>query len=155
MNSEKAENIKRRIFAARIADYDEMAGCTCEEIDLLQTNIQLRLPSSYVDFLLAVGHGAGKLFLGSDWTYDYLYKITTFAKLLLQENGNPFYLPEQAFPFLIHQGYQFMFFMVSPDDPPIHYYIETERSEKIIYPSFSDFLYQSIELNKGEWNIPE
>ena len=40
--------------------------------------------------------------------------------------GNPFELPDDAFIFLMHQGYQFMYFHTADrnEDPPVYYYLE-------------------------------
>ncbi len=57
-------------------------------------------------------------------------------------------MPEDAFVFFMHQGYQFMFFRLSEgDDPPVYYYGEGEGQDtfRVLQPSYSAFLETEIE----------
>jgi hypothetical protein len=60
---------------------------------------------------------------------------------LLLENHQP-PLPNKAFVFFMHQGYQFMYFIAdsSSDDPPVFYYLEGEPTTVQHYERLSDLM---------------
>ena len=63
--------------------------------------------------------------------------------LLEGDEGPP--LPEAAFVFCSHQGYQFLFFEAGKGpDPEINYYLECEGSFQVVSPAFSDWLIQTV-----------
>jgi hypothetical protein len=95
-----------------------------------------------------MGHGAGKFLRGSDCFYQHLPQIQEWAKQLLVENDFPQALPEDAFVFFMHQGYQFSFFRLSEgDNPPTYSYCEGQEQPDFVksHDQFSDFL--SVEIN--------
>jgi hypothetical protein len=61
------------------------------------------------------------------------------ADTLLREDGQPL-LPKNAFVFLMHQGYHFMYFIADgqSDDPPVYYYLEGELRMVRKFDRFSD-----------------
>ena len=65
-----------------------------------------------------------------------------WADEMLAENGRPFELPPGAFVFLMHQGYQFMYFVCdgATDDPPVYYYLEGQPAVERKAERFSDWL---------------
>lgn len=57
-------------------------------------------------------------------------------------------LPDEAFVFGIHQGYQVFFFYPKPgeDDPPVYLYVEgAERPTQPRWGSFSQFFANEVE----------
>lgn len=113
--------------------------CTEAEVRELEQKVGLTLPLAYKEFLLWMGHSAGGLLVGTDIFYEHL-PLQEAAIELLAENNVTEKLPDTAFVFMMHQGYQFMFFDVSAgDDPPIHYYLES-KAENYIRWNYEDNL---------------
>jgi hypothetical protein len=106
--------------------------CSKEEVVELERLIGFKLPLAYKEFLFWSGKGLGSFEIGSEFYYDQdLIDLQRMAKDLLTDNNAPFELPDDAFVFWGHQGYQFAFFRASEgDNPPIHYYIEAGEGEK-------------------------
>lgn len=101
-----------------------LRGCSEQQVDLIEQHFAVKLPSTYVAFLLRMGKEAGSFMLGSSAFYDEIYSLREYAiELLAENNFKP--LPDNAFVFFMHQGYQFGFFDVSEgDNPPVYYYNE-------------------------------
>ena len=136
------------LINTKVCKVDEMQGCTSEEIDRLEKLAGIRLPKAYREFLLAIGRRAGKLFQGTDILFPALDGVRDAAIHLLHENGETFRLPSDAFVFSMHQGYEFDYFIASQgDDPPVYQYVEGSGSPALIWPSFSEFLRESIALH--------
>lgn len=133
-----------------IAKPDEVHPCTADEVAQLERRIGRSLPAAYREFLLWMGRGAARLLVGTDFFYDDIKKIEHYresAQELLDENGIRTPIPEDAFIFYMHQGYQFMYFRLTEgDNPPIYYYGEGEgySNFRTLNPSFSDFLETEI-----------
>lgn len=129
-------------------DYPGQAlSCSEEEIKELEKEVNLKLPLAYKEFLRWAGNGLGSFETGSDFYYEQdLVHLQTVAKDLLEENKVSEKLPNDAFVFWGHHGYQFAFFCASGgDNPPVHYYLEAKEGEeeKIKWnyqPQFTDFL---------------
>jgi hypothetical protein len=131
-----------------ISNENDLSPCSDLEIIQLERQQGINLPSTYKDFLKMMGHGAGKFLRGLDCFYQHLPKIQEWAKQLLVENDFPQTLPEDAFVFFMHQGYQFSFFRLSEgDNPPTYSYCEGQEQPYFIksHDQFSDFL--SVEIN--------
>ncbi|MDB9456696.1 SMI1/KNR4 family protein [Dolichospermum circinale CS-534/05] len=130
--------------------FNENHPLSCSDLEIIQLERQqgINLPSTYKDFLKIMGHGAGKFLRGSDCFYQHLSQIQEWAKQLLVENDFPQTLPEDAFVFFMHQGYQFSFFRLSEgDNPPTYSYCEGQEELDFVksHDQFSDFL--SVEIN--------
>lgn len=120
----------------------EGEGCTEQEIAALEQAVAQTLPPAFRAYLLRCGKMPDAVFTGSDCCYGDLFHLREDAEDLLEENGQPFNLPKRAFVFLMHQGYQFLYFLTdgkSPD-PPVQYYLEGEEGPEKKYPSFTAFL---------------
>ncbi|MEH2175112.1 SMI1/KNR4 family protein [Nostoc sp.] len=131
--------------------FNENQLSPCSDLEIIQFEQQqgITLPSIYKDFLKMMGHGAGKFLRGSDCFYQHLPQIQEWAKELLVENDFPEPLPEDAFVFFMHQGYQFSFFRLSEgDNPPTYSYCEGQQESCFVksHDTFSDFLAVEIEL---------
>jgi hypothetical protein len=131
--------------------FDENQCFPCSDLEIIQLEQQqgINLPSTYKDFLKMMGHGAGKFLRGSDCFYQHLPQIQEWAKQLLVENDFPQTLPEDAFVFFMHQGYQFSFFRLSEgDNPPTYSYCEGQEEPYFVkrHNKFSEFLSVEIKL---------
>ncbi|WP_234300941.1 SMI1/KNR4 family protein [Sphaerospermopsis aphanizomenoides] len=131
--------------------YKENKLVPCSELEIIQLEKTqgINLPRTYKDFLKIMGHGADKFLRGSDCFYEHLPQLQVWAKQLLLENDFPQSLPDDAFVFFMHQGYQFSFFRLSEgDNPPIYSYCEGQEESYFIktHDQFSDFLAVEIDL---------
>ncbi|MEQ9668818.1 SMI1/KNR4 family protein [Coleofasciculus sp. G2-EDA-02] len=142
------DNLKSRLYALRTVDNEQFRPCTEEEVLALEQQLKVSLPAAYREFLLWMGHSTGELFAGSQWNYKKIIRLQTGAKEILERNSFPEPLPDDAFIFWMHQGYQFMFFRLSEgDDPPVYYYHEGrhENSFDKYTDSFSEVLSEAID----------
>ncbi|MEH1945835.1 MAG: SMI1/KNR4 family protein [Nostoc sp.] len=132
-----------------IVNDNQLSPCSNLEIIQFEQQQGITLPSIYKDFLKMMGHGAGKFLRGSDCFYQHLARIQEWAKELLGENDFPEALPEDAFVFFMHQGYQFSFFRLSEgNNPPTYSYCEGQQEPYFVksHDTFSDFLAVEIDL---------
>jgi hypothetical protein len=84
---------------------------------------------------------------GTDVFYRKVWGLRDGATELLQENNVAATLPDDAFVFYMHQGYQFMFFHTQEgDNPAVCYYNEGEHHTGFVnlYASYSSFLETEI-----------
>lgn len=129
-------------------------GCTEGEAGALETRVGRTLPAAYRAFLLWMGVDAGPLLVGSQWSCRYLADIQEYAVELLAENVFPQPLPDDAFVFWMHQGYQFLFFRCAEgDDPPVYYYHEARHKADFepYAERFSDFISEAI-TDAASWS---
>lgn len=113
----------QRLQAAGLLPSGSTGGCTPEEIDRIESQVGHRLPGVYVDFLSALGRSSGGFMRGSDFACGQLIRLNREARELVREGGLS--IPALAFVFLMHQGYQFLYFDVSGgSDPEVHRFEE-------------------------------
>jgi SMI1 / KNR4 family (SUKH-1) len=101
--------------------------CSAEDIVQVERQARVQLPAAYKAYLLVAGHDPPAAWVGSDCTIDDLPKLYDWAQHMLAECHQP-PLPKDAFVFIMHQGYQFFYFVADglSDDPPVFYYLEYE-----------------------------
>lgn len=138
-----------QLVTFNIAKVDEIIGCTPSELREVELAQNIELPQIYKEFLLKMGKGAGRFYRGSSFFYPDILSLKSSAKELLQENNVSFDIPENAFVFFMHQGYQFSYFHIDTktDNPSVYHYIEgADYQHPIqIWEHFSDFLTASID----------
>lgn len=111
------------------------------------------LPAVYVQFLSRLGRSAGDFLRGSDFLYPDLLPLKDYARQLLEEDEAGFGLGPQHFVFLMHQGYQFLYFdATESDDPPVYLYLEGEGEPSQVADSFSAWLETAVEEEIEEWS---
>lgn len=109
------------------AKNQRLVPCSVEQVEELENKAGANLPAVYKQFLTTMGVSADKFMLGSSCFWDELPDLKQGAKELLLEN-NFKELPDNAFVFWMHQGYQFAFFIMGQgDNPTVYYYNETEN----------------------------
>ncbi len=137
----------KRLVDAGLATRQSIRGCTTDELKRLEANCSLRLPSTYKNFLRAMGHDAGDFLVGSDYAYPKLIGFRDSAVRLLSECQSTYTLPSTAFVFLFHQGYSFLFFDVhaGKEDPEVNLFTDSERAPRSVYDSFSTWLHAAID----------
>lgn len=121
----------------------------CDDLEISEMEVVLRhdFPLAYREFLLIMGKGAGLFLRGSDAFYEHLLLIQKEANDLLEENLVSETYPNDAFVFLLHQGYSFAFFRFKDgSNPPVYSYTEGDKSIKLISESFSTYLLSEIDV---------
>ena len=120
---------------------EEVIGCSDQEIREVELDQGVTLPQSYRQFLQSMGKFLAPMWAGSFFTYPAVLGLREVAFDLLQENGEPFVLAQDALVFWSHQGYMFMFLDTSYGaDPPVYFYHEGEPGPMRTFDRFSDFL---------------
>ncbi|MBR8826817.1 MAG: SMI1/KNR4 family protein [Gomphosphaeria aponina SAG 52.96 = DSM 107014] len=140
------EQIKQQLIALNQGNFADLNCCNLKEIIKLEKQLGIKLPSAYQEFLRIMGKGAGQ----------HLFELQPAAVELLEENDFPQVLPQDAFVFLMHQGYQFSFFRLSEgENPPTYSYCEGETQQDFIksHERFSEFLATEVELNEKYLNL--
>jgi hypothetical protein len=121
-----------------------LMGCSEQDLLAVQRSMMLQLPSAYLRFLRHCGADTGNFLEGSDLTTAVLPRLRDSAEALLTDDVGP-PLPDDAFVFCSHQGYQFLFFRLSDGpDPPVYYYLEASGVFREVAPSFSEWLRQAV-----------
>jgi SMI1-KNR4 cell-wall len=144
------DRVKNQLIELKLVKPDELVGCTRDEVSAIEQQLGIPLPLAYQEFLLSMGHSAGQFLRGSDCFFKHLPQLQEWAIDLLQENNFAQSLPEDAFIFFMHQGYQFSFFRVSEGaDPPTYSYSEETDETSFIksHESFSEFLATEVEIH--------
>ncbi|MEG3896350.1 MULTISPECIES: SMI1/KNR4 family protein [unclassified Microcoleus] len=143
------DRVKERFKELKLVNPHELMGCTYREITELEKKLGFSLPEAYKEFLLWMGKNAGRVLQGSDCFFKHLPYLKEWAIELLEENQFPNTLPEDAFVFFMHQGYQFSFFRLSEgDDPPTYFYCEgtNQTSFTRSHNKLSEFMATEIQL---------
>ena len=115
--------------------------CSASEVERLQNDCGLPLPAAYKAYLLIAGQAPPSAWVGSDRAVRHLPSLRAAAETILRESGRP-PLPTEAFVFLLHQGYQFFYFVADgrSDDPEVFYYLEGEPAVVRRFDRFSDLV---------------
>jgi hypothetical protein len=138
-------SLKYILVDSGITDEEELIGCSEEAISDIEKNINHELPQSYRTFLSICGVSAGEYLKGTDIFYDVILDLQQWGAELLEESGAIEKLPNNAFIFFMHQGYELGYFLLSDDDdPPVFFYTEGDASPVRKWNSFTDFIEQVI-----------
>lgn len=139
------EDFVNEILSAGLATEKDVQGCSDEELSSLKVSVGHILPNAYECFLLKFGEGAGGFMQGTDIFYSSLKGLKEEAIELLEENEEGFGLPDDAFVFSMHQGYEFLYFKLSDgDDPEVYQYVEGNGKSEKVWRSFTEFMQQSL-----------
>lgn len=136
------EEIQRRLTQPNSSEADSFKGATSEEIAELEEYAGGKFPLAYRTFLQTMGKSAGRLFQGSHALISQRWSLRyrDFAQEMLSKHGGD-ELPEPTFVFLMHQGYQFLFFRLDEgDDPPIYIVTDSEPEPKLLSESFTTYI---------------
>lgn len=149
------QKLRDKLITLQLAEPHEIVGCAEAEIETLMANQGVTfLPELYRQFLLTLGKQSGLLFQGTDAQYKYLMGMKEAAVELLQENGNPFALPADAYVFRMHQGYTFFYFLTADkhENPPIYRYLEMEDQTPFKkWYSLADYFTTEVEREIEVW----
>lgn len=140
MNALITDLIRQRIAEghAREADF---RGCSDDEIGALESAVGLQLPGLFRDYLRAMGKSAGEMLRGSDVRFGCLHLLTAEGRQAMAADGVA--LPDDAFAFFAHQGYDYMYFQVSDglDDPPVYRFHTDWETPRQVFGTFSGYLH--------------
>jgi len=120
------------------------------ELSSLEANISVKIPPIYRTLLSLVGHNPNAIadWVGSDWNARDLLNLEMHnqraTRDLLYRNGALEHFPDDAFVFLLHQGYSFLYVEAHKgDDSPVFNGEETDepfRPPRLIYQSLHDYM---------------
>jgi hypothetical protein len=116
-----------RLVAAGIATQDDIHGCTAAEVVTIEQSACCVLPRAYIEFLWAVGRGAGSFLYDQEVFYPKMLGLNAKANEILDDGeGGSLRLPDRAFVFTMRYGEQFLFFIAdgARDNPPCFHYYE-------------------------------
>jgi hypothetical protein len=125
---------------------DTIIGCDDREIqEIMSAQNITRLPKIYDFFLRKLGKKAGNFSIGDEFLYSSLLYLKQFLIEELEMTPDvTFQLPEQAFVFWMHEGYQFMYFVLDEnnddDDPRVFFWEDNMQQPEEGYPYFSNHL---------------
>ncbi|QEE50219.1 SMI1/KNR4 family protein [Flavobacterium alkalisoli] len=119
-----------------------------EEINRFEKSCGVIFPATYKSFLQEMGKGAGHFMLGSDVFHKDIVDLSEGAKELIEENNLP-QLPENAYVFWMHQGYQVAWFICNGNpNPDVYFFTEGEGSKDyVIMGTFTDFLDIQLQMS--------
>lgn len=127
-----------------------VAGCSDQEIELIEKHVGKVLPGVYRQFLATLGKCAGRFFLGSDILFPEILNQSDYISELFDEDGFDRKTKVDGIPvedfvvFAGHQGYQFLLIPSGlTDDPPVYRYVEGSCQLERIATSLSEFLTHS------------
>jgi hypothetical protein len=126
---------------------EEIQGANADEIGELEADAGGRLPRTYRRFLEVMGRSAGALLRGSDYSIaqDHRLRLRDSAQRIIDRSQSGWELPADAFVFLVHHGYQFLFFNLDGDDPEVYRFTEADSEPKQIAGSLTEFFRLRIE----------
>ncbi|GAA3930314.1 hypothetical protein GO495_07425 [Chitinophaga oryziterrae] len=132
----------------------EGKGCElfpCSKVDIIEAEkyFNIELPLIYKEFLLVMGNGAGAFMRGSSVFLNELYDLKDGAIEIMHDN-NLGLLPDNAFVFWLHQGYQMAYFLIDgPSSLPVYYFGEGAgiNEVKLIFERFIDFLDAQLRMS--------
>ena len=136
-------DVESRLNALPEGGGQSVAGASSHEIDELESELGHGLPRTYRRFLERMGHSAGGLFRGSDYSLaqPHRLRLRPAAERVIARAGGGHELPVDAFVFLIHHGYQFLFMRLGEgDDPPVYRFSDADHQAVRIADTFSEFL---------------
>ena len=118
----------------------DFRGCSEEEIAGLESRMGIELPGMFRTYLRHMGKSAGEFLKGSDIRFGCLHELTGEAHD--EARHRKFQLPEDIFAFYAHQGYDYMYFRLSPgdDDPKVYRFHMAWEGPRLVLPAFSDYL---------------
>ena len=133
--------IRAKLLSSRLASDENIVGCSEGEILQFEAESHFQLPIAYREFLIACGHGAGEFMMGTDWMIPELLGIQASARSLMQRNIPSLELPDNAFVFAMHQGYQFLFLHCGTEkDPAVFHFLQSDTAPFEVSPTFTSWL---------------
>ena len=143
---EKMREILEQMRRRSVFGEEDPIGCTESEMNTIQELAGGSLPAAYVEFMRFAGKNAGSFLQGTDFVYPRVLQLREWASELLDECDVHYAIPGLMFVFSMHQGYEFLSFMLgSGDDPAVFQYVEGEAAPAVQWPSFSSYILDMFE----------
>jgi hypothetical protein len=137
--------VRDELLKTKLVSQEQLKGCSRQEVADLADSVGGRLPKAYEDFLLSMGHGAGKFLAGTDTFWPVLPLLRDAANRLLEESSAEPLTPS-AFVLYMHQGYEFGYFLLDDgDDPAVYQYAEGWPAPQQVWGSFTDYMAEMLE----------
>lgn len=131
--------IIQEMLDAGMATTGTICGCTPEEVSQIETALNLKLPTSYVEFLLTMGKKPGKFLSDCLIAYPGIVKYgQEEARIKLE--GTNFSLPPSAFVFVERDNLFFFFDTLQGPDPACYRFLEDDEYPEKIADSFTSWL---------------
>jgi hypothetical protein len=135
-----------KLVSAGLISTGQVVGCSDSEILRIESFVNSTLPKAYKEFLKAMGQVAGDFLSGTDVFMSKLPNLRAWAETLLSSTNSAFRLSPDMFVFLVHQGYQFVFFHLNQDDdPPVYGFVEGDDLPHMIFGHFTEWLAASVD----------
>ncbi|MFK7763961.1 MAG: SMI1/KNR4 family protein [Roseobacter sp.] len=138
------------MYATRYAsEFGEPKGCSKRDVEILEQDLERRLPGAYREFLLWMGNDKHGRLKGSDWFLTDVRENTAVLPELLFENAISIDQLKNQFCFFMHQGYMAAWFDLSQSvgDPKCFFFSEANNGRKIEGPKkFTEFLKEELGL---------
>lgn len=134
--------IKKQLFRFR-----KPKGCSVQEINELEMSVGFLLPEAYKQYLLYMGKDYQGPLRGTDCFLKHALQNTAYLPDLLDENQNPFELPDNYLAFYSHQGYAMAWFILPKenDNPPVYYWNEGQDLKiPTQFSTFTDFFVNEL-----------
>lgn len=146
-----ADQCIERLRAIPKFQHAAVEGCSKDEIDGLEQQHGVKLPSAYREFLSRMGRGVGEFMVSDRW----LFKLDDLREIA----RDPDYaelcdLPDDYFVFAERSGCFWVFFVAdgSSDDPPVFSFDDgEERSHEQIGRSIWEFI-ESLVIDYELWS---
>lgn len=124
-----------------------MKGASEKDLDSVRVLCNGIIPFAYFQFLKYMGRGCDRFMVGSSVFMDEVLELKEGALDLCEDNSIP-PVPENAFVFWMHQGYQAFYFIPEEgeDNPYVYYYYEGRNSIGFIKQNFRYIDFLKIEL---------
>ena len=144
------DTLVQRLLAAGSAKPDQIIPCTEEDLREIAHQAPGPLPMAYLEFLYAIGRGAGRFLSDQDIYYPKMLGLNNKAKDLLRicEEGG-LTLPADAFVFSVRCFEQFLFFHADgrSDNPTISHYLAEEGHFRTA-GTFWNFVEEELQISE-------
>jgi len=145
----KVDESLDRLIDLGLASKQDLRPATTEELDAAERRYG-PLPSAYRRFVERAGRGAGRLLAGTDTNLWWLLRIRDELSNTKAADGSPLIQPSDIVVGS-HQGYILIVLVGSGDDPQVAEFKEGESAPRIVAPSFTEWLAESIESDAAAW----
>jgi ankyrin repeat protein len=146
-----AEQCIERLRAIPKFQHVAIVGCSEDEIDKLEQECGVQLPSAYREFLSRMGKGIGEFMVSDRW----LFKLDDLSRIARDPEYMQYCdLPANYFVFAVRDGYYGTFFVAdgTSDDPPVFAFTDGEgRGYKQIGRSIWEFV-ESLVIDYELWS---
>jgi SMI1 / KNR4 family (SUKH-1) len=141
--SDKIIATKIKEIIINLREKTPIRGCSDEELDLLESTLNIVLPEAYRVFLQFFGHGdgGGYFFDDTEWTYDNIIDSTFLARELLNESCENH--PELSQEFIVVASlYNEYFYLLSTSNEKHNVYLWNRTTDEILstYDSLWDLV---------------